>query len=125
MPCIKFQNLPPLLSFYWDTFDHFSLYEHGVFTKVLRTRPTSKRHVIDRHLSDNWHIKIMFHVICQSVMLFHMREEFITFPFNNTCLSTTEWGVISFCLCIYSRLTANQTTRKSEILGSVLRILSA
>ena len=28
-------------------------------------------------------------------MLFHINGEFITFPFNNTCLST-EWGMIPF-----------------------------
>ena len=61
MPCSKFQNRPPLKSFYRDTFDHFSLlkkYEHGFSTKILRTMIISERHVIERHLSDNRHIEI-------------------------------------------------------------------
>ena len=50
-------------------------------------------------------------------MLFHMGGgELITFPFNNTCLST-EWGMISFCLCIYFELTANQTTHSLKSLA--------
>ena len=36
-------------SFYWDTFDHFSLLkksEYKLFTRVLRTRAISERHVL-------------------------------------------------------------------------------
>ena len=48
-------------------------------------------------------------------MLFHMKGKFITFPFNNTCLST-KLG-ISFCLCICFGLTANQTTHNLKSLA--------
>ena len=50
-------------------------------------------------------------------ILFHFDPPgvFITFPFNNTCLST-EWGVISFCLYIYFGLTANQITHSLKSL---------
>ena len=34
--------------------------EHRFFIKVLRTWTISERHVIERHLSDNWHIKSCF-----------------------------------------------------------------
>ena len=66
------------------------------FTKVLITKAISEGHIIKRHLSYNQHIyknHVSFYL--PLVMLFHMKEEFIIFPFNSTC-SSTEWGMISF-----------------------------
>ena len=56
-------------------------YEHGFFTDVLRSRAISERHIIERHLLDNRHIKIIFHFICHWFnVLFHMRGILLLSP---------------------------------------------
>ena len=63
-PYSKFQNLPPLQTI--SLLGHFrpyllkKKYEHGFFTKVMRTSAISERHIIERHLQDNRHIKKRF-----------------------------------------------------------------
>ena len=38
--------------------------EMKLWSYTLRTSAISERHVIERHLSDTWHMKFMFHFIC-------------------------------------------------------------
>ena len=71
--CIKLNYLPFLqtiisLGRFWS-FLTIEKYEHGFFTKVVRKRTISVRHVIEHHLSDYRHIKIMFHFICQYIFI--------------------------------------------------------
>ena len=120
-PYMKFKNLPPRQTIILVTlliiFHYRNKYEHWFFTKVLRTRDLYERHVIERHLSDNRHLKIMFHYIFHWLLCYFIRGG-ITFPLNYTCLST-EWAMASFCLHLI-RINNQPNNSQSEILGTAL-----
>ena len=69
MPFITFQNLQTLPKNLLLTL-LINLRTWVLHTKVFRTSAIFERHVIERHLSDNRHIKIMFHFICHWLCYF-------------------------------------------------------